>query len=442
MAILGFTSCKEQTLTPGGLVPSIDNIHTFGLEAPFFQPIIKMGSFDSVVTSNYTNYIGGAGMLDQDPFFGSIREGMFVQFRPPTTFYSFPSGLTLDSAVVILPYSSAYGDTSSSTIVSYDLFKIIERFDRTNDYYSFQSKSFSPTSVGSTAKPLGFIKGTLLSADDTLGIGGLKITLDQNLANTIFNADNSKFISPGAFAEFLPGFYVGSEYAPSPQKSILYFKLIGNTLNNSARIAFYTHDSNDSAVVINFPYDGFINPFFTKITKDYTGTPSNSFVNSTANRDSVLIQAFPGLYTELTLNNIDQIPASIVNKAQLIITSLPAGDETIYTPPQRITLEVKNDKGVFVQIADLLGVDGILNKDGLSFVDGKATFITINGVAHTQYKLNFPRELQSAMMTGKSSLTLRIKVDNSQLGVSRFLGDGFNGNAQTKLQTNIIYTKK
>ena len=442
MAILGFTSCKEQTLTPGGLVPSIDNIHTFGLEASFFQPNITVGSIDSVVTSNYNNYIGGVGMLEQDPFFGSIKQGMFIQFKPPTTFYSFPSGLTLDSAVVILPYSSAYGDTSSSTLVSYDLFKISDNFDRTNDFYSFQTKNFSPTSVGSTTSLLGFIKGTLLSADDSEGKGGLKITLDNNLAHTIFNANSSKFISPGAFAEFLPGFYVGSEYASPPQKSILYFKLIGNTLNTSARMAFYTRDSNDSAVVINFPYDAFISPYFTKITKDYTGTPSSSFVNSTENRDSVLIQAFPGFYTELTLNNIDQIPASIINKAQLIITSLPAGDENIYSPPQRITLEVKNDKGVFVPISDLLGIDGILNKDGLSFVDGLSSFVTIDGVAHTQYKLNFPRELQSAMMTGKSSLTFRIKVDISQLGVSRFLGDGFNGNIKTKLQTNIIYTKK
>lgn len=442
LAIIGLSSCKEQTLTSGSLIPSIDNIHTFGLNASFFQPSLKVNSFDSVITDDYTYYIGGIGNMFGDPFFGSITEGLFIQFKPPNTFYSFPSGLTLDSAVVVLPYSGAYGDTGSSTLHSFNLYKITDNFDRVNDFYSFQNLALDNTVIGSTTEVLAAFNGFLPSKGDSLNAPSLKITLNNTLASSIFNADNSKFISSGAFAEFLHGFYIGANSLTASQKSILYFKLIGNSIGSSAHLAFYTHDNNDSTVVINFPYDAYLNPFFTKITKDYTGTPASNFTNSTQNRDSVLIQGFPGFFTEITLNNINQIPQSIINKAELTLTSLAVGDETIYAPPARMIMEVKNDTGGFSQIADLIGTDGKINANGLSFVDGKAQTVTINGIARTQYKLNFPRELQSAMMSGKTSLTFRVRVASAPLGASRFIGSGFLGDPQTSLKTDIIYTKK
>jgi len=441
IAILTFSSCKERTVTPS-LIPEIDNIHTFGLEASFFDPVMKVGMSDSVVTSDYTNFIAGIGRLGDDPFYGSVREGLFIQFVPPSTFYSFPTGLTLDSAVVILPYIGyTYGDTTSNSMQYYNLYRITENFNRVSDFYSFQSLMYDNSPVGAAELPLSWLTGTLHEANDTSGIKKLKISLTHSLASSIFNADNSKFISSGSFAEFFKGFYIAPQDNEN-QKSISFYNLSGSDIKSSARLSFYTHDAHDSIQIIDFPYNSLFSPYFTKISKDYTGTPSNSFVNSDQNRDSVLLQGFPGFYTDLTLRNIDKIPASIVNKAELVITSLSSGDESIYGSPFRLSLEAKDANGVFNPVADMFQSGGSLNSDGMSFVDGNANTVMINGIKHTQYKLNFPRELQNAMMAGKTEITLRIKTVTSYFGVFRFLGDGFNGPLETQLKTNIVYTKK
>lgn len=437
-------SCKEQTATPGDLIPEIDNIHTFGLEAEFFNPSLNVAVLDSLITSDYKTNLAGIGKVVNDPFYGSLTEGMFFQVVPPVAFFKFPNGAVLDSAFIMLPYSGySYGDehSPSTNYQHLNIYQITEPFNKSTEYYSFQSLMFNNQRIGGGTYSLQDLRDTVNTPVDTMS-NMYRLKLDNSFALSVFNADESRFISAGAFQEFLKGFYIVPVDTSAIQNRISYFKLLGESGGSSASLAFYYRDSEGKASKANFPFSSSASAYFTKITRDNSGTPSQNFLNSNRNADSILIQGTPGFYTEITLSNIDQIPVSVINKAQIIITSLVSGDLDVYGNPLRLLIETKDSSGKLSPIADLYGADGSLSNDGLTFVDANAKAVSINGQKHVRYVVNFPRELQRAMIQGKSQITFRLSTPNSYPAAFRLLADGFGGQEETKLKTSIIYTKK
>jgi hypothetical protein len=440
LGLFSWSSCKENTVIPPNLIPPVDNIHTFGLDASSFNPVLRPGFFDSARTDDYTNYYAGIGKISNDPFFGRVTAGLYVQFTPPSTFFSFPDSLTLDSANISIPYYRSYGDTSTpiNNFLYLDVYRVNEPFNRTDDHYSFQALAHDNVPVGNAVTSLAIISDVHTSTDST---DQLRIHLDYNFAQSIVQADKSNFNSPGTFLEFLKGLYIVPKDTSALQDFIAYFNMAGDNTHPAAQINFYMHNSSDSVTIIHFPFNTLISAFFTHIKNDYNGVAANTFVAGGQGRDSILVQGYPGFYTDIQLNNLTDIPSSIINKAQLVITALPVGGDDIYSTPLRLYIEKVRADGTTLPIADLLGSDSSATQAGLDFINGYPETVTINGSPYIQYQLNFPQELQNDIMAGDTTLTLRIRSTNIYPGAFRMLAAGLNGNAATGLKVNVIYTK-
>jgi hypothetical protein len=443
-------ACKEKGVTKTGLIPDIDNIHTFGLTESFFTPTVIVDKVDSLLTSDSSYLLTGLGKISDDPFFGSTVSGLFIQFAPQSTFYNFPAGTIIDSATICLPYFNniTYGDTSKTDNYQYlKVFRVNDdNFKRVPGGKFFSSSNFTtlPTAIGSGNVPFKSLSDTFYSPVDTLG-GQLRIRMSNDFVNEIATADSSKFNSTAAFLAFVKGFYIVPSDTLPAQKRISYFNLAGSTVNTSARIEFHTRTSAGKYSKVSFPFNSNTCAFSNRITRNYSTKPViSSFLNPTvppANRDTVVIQGYPGFYSEITIKNIDQIPPSVINKARLLLTQIPVGDEKYYFCPPQIILEGVASNGLLYTIADLLTNGGSTSASGYAFVGGKPAKVTINGVEYMQYALNFPRELQVAINAGKKELKLRVSATTSYPGSYRMIAGGPNASDDTKIRLEVIYTK-
>lgn len=444
-------SCKERTVTKADLIPVVDNIHTFNLPADSLAITLSSALFDSVSTNTYTpnqSPIIGIGKIQFDPFFGNLSEGLYIQFVPPNDFHSFPSLslFTFDSAVIALPYSGfSYGDTSmaASNFQGYKVYRVTDPMSiNDSSVYTFTDFAYDPTAIGGGDYSLQRMKDSFTVGNDTLA-GQLRIKLNTNyILNNIIQLDSSYFIDMDKFVDYFKGWYIAPVSSSSSQKDrISYFTLAGSSLHQTARVDFYFHDGSGTVKIFSFPYGLLSTAYANRIKRDFQNAPASNFIAHNIDRDSILIQGYPGFYTQITLRNINKIPPCVINKAQLVLTALPVGRDNDFFPPTNILLEKVNEDGQVTPIQDILGATGSPSTGGLNFMDGHANKVIINGQEYTQYILNFPRELQTAILAGKDSLTLRISCQSIYAGGYRLVAPGF-GNAQDKaLKLDIIYTK-
>lgn len=451
IGFFSWQSCKERTATNPNLIPVVDNIHTFQLSTDSLNISMNIGEFDSVRTNVYSSTsspLVALGMIQGDPFFGSFSAGVYTQFVPPIANFTFPSlsTYTFDSAVLALPYSGfTYGDTTnpSGNLMGYKIFRVNQpmSLSDSNDY-TFTDYSYDPVVIGSGTSTFKNLKDTFSLGGDTLS-NQLRIKLDKNyIYNNIVLADTSHLSSSQNFTDYFNGWYIipGNGSVALPNR-VSYFYLAGSSAYNSARIDFYFHDAANKVKVYSFPYSPTIGAYANRITKNYSGTPVNNFIQASQNRDSVVLQGLPGVYTTITIRNLNKIPPSVINQAELVVTAIPVGKDDNFTPPQHLLLEKMTTSGAIVPIADVFGSSGSPTRGGLNFMDGNPSQVTINGQTYTQYKLNFPRELQKAILAGEDSLTFRITASSIYQGAFRMVAPGFGNQSDARMKLNIIYTK-
>lgn len=432
--------CKERSLTAPDLIPDVDNIHTF--EITDFAFSLHNAYKDSLQTNDYSYMVAGLGSIQNDPFFGNTNSGIFLQFVPPTENFSFPAGYTVDSAVLSLPYFSyVYGNNDSvNNLQHIKVHRITGDFKKEEglNYYSFQSFAFDNNTLGSRSFNLSALKDTVaLPTGDSL-TGQLRIRLNDQLANLLVaETDNSHFASSTSFLEYFKGLCLLPD-TTRIQQSIVYFRLDGPSLLSSARIDFHLHNSEDNFRLVSFPFNSNVSAFYNRIFRNYSGKPATQFINSNRIQDSIVIQSYPGFYTDITIKNIDHIPPSVINKAQLILTVLPVGADNIFQLPIQLLAEgIYEDSSTYI-IADMIGGT---SSELFNFFDGKPKKVTIDGNEYNQYILNIPRELEKAVAERKSELKLRISSSISYPGAFRMVAAGAGGAANTRIRFNVIYTK-
>lgn len=442
-------ACKEKSITKAGnLIPPIDNIHTFGLNESFFTPEVTVNQYDTLITNDTTYFYAGLGKLSDDPFFGPSESGLYIQFAPQAGFTRFPAGTVIDSATINLPYWAGitYGDTSKTTsnTINLSVFRVTDDdFKKQSgvNFYAFNDFDYVPSAIGGGVFDLKSAMDTFTSPVDTLS-GQLRIPLTAAFINELMSADTTNFATTAAFLSFIKGFYIAPTPGSPLQRRVSYFSLAGSTVATTARIDFHTHNATNQYGKISFPFGYTVCAFSNRIKRNYTGVPASKFTGVSATlRDSVVVQGFPGFYSEITIKNIDQIPPSVINKAQLLLTCLPVGLDNYYTSPTQLIPTGIAADGSRYTIADLLTNSGSTSASGYSFVGGKPAEVTINGTKYIQYAINFPRELQLARNAGKKEVKLRISSATANPGAYRMVTGGPNNTNDTRLRLEVIYTK-
>lgn len=443
-------ACKEKSSITPDLIPDVDNINTF--EVNDLTLSVKNTYFDSLQTNIYSYPLVAIGGITSDGFFGRTMAGAYMQFVPPSTDFTFPTGVVMDSAVISLPYMSfSYADTNRTNTahaLKLAAYEITDNFSDTSiKYYTFSRVAYNTAPVGTGTV-------TLKSLTDTIGLASgdtvsrlLRMRVD-GLKERFKNMSATDLASATAFLANFKGIYLAPDTTVT-QNTLAYF---GMTAGNSAisnydraQLEFYYHTPAEPTKLIKsfFKFSLTYCSFFNGIYRNYASTPALNYFNSqTVNRDSLLIQTYPGFRSDLTIKIDNKIPPSIINKATITLTALKTGDDGRFNAPPQLIVTVVKDDGTERIISDLLNNDGSANGSGQRFLGGAATTVKINGTDFVQYTLNIPREIQKTISEGKTELKLRIASSVNYPGSFRMVADGPNSsNLSTRLKLNVIYTK-
>jgi len=450
-----FFSCKENTVIRTDVVPAIDNITVFGTDT--LTLYTKTVLDDTVITNAYSTafpvYVG-AGAITNDPYFGKTISSFYFQVRPPQDNYSIDqSKFQVDSAVLILPYSGfAYGDTTNSAgSQTFTAYRMTESIYFDSIYYANSpAKSFEPTPIASATV---YLPGLIKSFRDSVTVAGVKrashirMRVSNELLNELLSKSGaSEFANTSNFLSYFKGIFVKSEMTGN---TIPYFKLSGDDNFSRANILMYYHTKNTSGLITDtltasFPFDPAATQtktgFYSRVVRDYTGTPAQALFNSTAISDnSILIQNLPGAALDLRIPNVKNLPKCIVNKAQLVITQISSPLDAMFAPPSRIYPEVIDENGTRRLIADR---NPITSSSPLFFIDGNLRSAIIGGQIVNQYVLNFPRELQNAIVEQRKELRLRVNGTQTFIGAYRVTAAGSQySQPASRIKLNVVYTK-
>lgn len=444
------SSCKEKTVIGTDLVPPIDNINTFGVED--FDINVSNGYKDSLFTSDRNYMLVSLGKIDNDPYFGKTRGGVFMQYALPSFNYTFPEG-NYDSVILTIPYyidnkkSYFYGDTSltSGLPMKLNAYEITEdwKYDKEKSYFAHDSLATSNVVVGTgTYYPKNFIDTFLLSNGDTVS-NALVMKLDNSILDKLKNTPVENRETTGMFVEYFKGLYI----APDPAHVSNWLGLFrldgGNAYNygNAQLTLFYKRPGDTTQRTVNLRFDPSISPFFNRIRRDYTNAPVQNDLNNPST-NQVVIQSYPGIYSDITINLDDKVPVSAVNQATLQVIVKGVGMEPYFNPPIQLLVRGLNDDGTEYTIADRLGNNGEESNLGLTFLGGAPQTISLDGEIYVAYKFNLPREVQQRIRDQKRDLKLRIYSSTRHPGFYRMVGYGAEGNGVRNIKFNVVYSLK
>lgn len=449
-------ACKESSVTKsGGLIPEVDNINTFAKSASDFDITFSHGTTDAIITSSFTyDHNGSSSPLNAvaigaytDPFFGQTVASAHLQMTPYGPAFEFPADAVIDSAVLVLPYiinsiaGSYYGDTNAVSI--WNIYKNDAAMEK-KVYYSSDSIKTGQLIGKGTINYQQFKSGAqqILAATNDTTTSQLRIKLNQSFAAEVFAADTSVFENSTNFFNYLKGITISPDLTQE-QKFLAYFLLPSGTtieqkMLSNARIEFHYHTPTDttfSSIVVRPS----VCAYFSGIQQKNNNFPVANLL--TRNSDSILMQSQPGLRTDLTITGLNDIPLSVINKAEFVFTvqNPPLGYLLPFSP---IIPVIVNDAGTEVPLYERIDNNGSANDAGITMVNPYAQKVDIGGVSYTQFKINLPRTVQQYILERKDKITIRLKGTNYNPGMYRILAYGLNSSDDLKFKFNLIYTKK
>jgi Domain of unknown function (DUF4270) len=435
------------------MVPAVDNINTFQLNDSDITVLTKSVLDDSLITSsNIAPVIAGMGTVNVDPYFGKTNAGIYFQVVPPVSSYNFPvAASAIDSVVLVLPYSGfTYGDTANTTQTQrFTAYRMLDTMSLTSNYYNFSKFNVDRTN------PLGSVTANIynLKNDVVLKSGGTNISVAPHLRirlnNDIKEALVDSTLNYGTYVDFLNwfrGIYVEPDTNQSGT-SIPYFRLDGTDNFTTASVLFYMQDS----VISSFAFNTTSTAHSNWVSRIYTGFPAVSHFSPSITNDSILlIQNEPGAKADIRITNLRHmdtlIKQSLINKAEILLTKIDvngSSDAAItdsrFAEPASIVPDGIQSDGTVYTILDRYPVSSTTPID---FIDGKSRSVTVGAFTVTQYSINFPRELQQALIQGRSELHLRLRGARTYNGAFRLVAGGRSySNGTYSLRVNVVYSK-
>ncbi len=447
-------SCKENTILPKNLVPAVDNINTFDSTISIITHTLYQDSFltgglkGGLRLSASTSYYTACGSISNDPSFGSTQASMHVEVLPSVpnfTFKTATANMTIDSIVLAIPFKMAFGDTNFSSITQkFKVYRSLDTFSRDSSQYEFTRDTFDVN------RPLSTLNVNFNSLPrDSVFIGGkmqqpqLRFKLASWFGDSLkTQVDSGANGALATFSKFL-SWWKGFAIVPSSTK--------GNTLGYfetyRTRMTIYyrypkTGGGEDTTSDI-FSFDPSYCNRFNSITHNYSGSKSNSFINTkSALGDSVLfVQNEPGLVSLIQVPGIHTMENVIVNKAELVFT-------TSATQNFADTLAYGNIPRLQIFSTDSLGNNDFVATDyaafnSASYVDGKRSQVVINGVNSIQYKFIVTNSIQS--LISRKDSTFRYKIMGANAGIPAAYRTILTGSGSQmddfKPRLYMIYTK-
>jgi hypothetical protein len=461
---LNLSCTKIDTTDIGsGLLPVVDNVHTFDTLLE-----VVANNFDSVAKDCAEVYYSDdhvLGYISNDPYFGTTVASIFTELKPTDFPYKLPakaSDITLDSAVLVLSYKRLYGDSTSPQKVNvYQVSRV--------DTFKFDSSTC--TSQGHESLLLGSAIYTPQKLKDSVkgfeenSANELRIKLDNSFAAAILSQDTTTgFKSDSAFKDFFRGFAIVPDVAFGGN-ALTYYS-IADTNTKLAIYFRYPKDSKTDTAVIKFPFT-VTSASANSVVRNHTGAELASHVSHPAEGDDVVyIQTTPGSYAELKIPGLSGLSNRIIHRAELKMQQVysPLAVDAFLTPPSILYLEQKINDTTYRPIpCDFSLASGQINFGRFGFGGLRTDAKDFAGNNISTYTFNISRYVQKIVTNKITNTTLKLSapyfvtsrnafVDECGQGVSPFnflinqlaagrvkLGGG--NNANYKMQLRIIYSK-
>lgn len=408
----GCQKINEATTLGGDLIPAVDNVNTFDttISVQTYNGLFSILD-DSTMLSRTDEHF--AGHISNDPLFGTTNATLYLELKPvfPYTFSfgNVDSLLGLDSVVLVMSYTSTFGDSLSP--MSFSVKEISQSTDfRYDSNYLIRSNTFA---LGSTlGSKNGIIPARLsdsVKAFRDTTAKQLRIPLDNSFGMRLMSYDPTIYATDSAFRTQFKGFAIVP--SASTENALLGFDLTGA----NTKLAFYYHYKNgavtDTSVVDYFSFSS-TSAHANLIERDYSGSQLASYQGGTTPDDLVFIENTPGSFATIKIPDLKLFPNRIIHRAELIAEQVydpsPSSDN-IFTAPQRLYLDAYDSiKHDFRAIPYDFILDPTVGPNYTSFgMYGKKTNDG-NGNPITIWKLNVTRYVQNYLTRRESLYDLRL----------------------------------
>lgn len=472
MILLNACAKIDETTVGIGLIPEVDNVHTFEVFLP-----VEIDNFsldDSTrITASSNNAVG---ML-LDPVFGETNAEIYFSVNP-TTYGVYPFGnhetVEMDSIILNLSYVGMYGDTTQPlTLEVYEIDNDPNNFKADSIFLiSDQIDHFSTVLGSKTFFPI-TLKDSIRIAEgsDTVyytNVLRIPIT-DVDLKSRLLNWDTTHYYkNDSIFKTGFKGIAVKTAASSVNKKALTYWDL---TNNNETKLTFYyrykrTGETNFDTVSYSMVFDYAAGYYQGAQANLIQRTPNGDYLtainNGTPDDELGYIQTSPGSYLKVRIKGLDtlQLTNRVINRAELVFKEVESAENGTFLPP------------------NLLFIDAI-SSTGDSLFTIRRDFIpnTSSGIGYDvaslegyykdkQYKFNLSRYIQSIVSNKLPYYDLRVyspyatypyyegyygnsfSLLSSYLFISDFIaagrvvvGGGSHSDENKKAYLRIVYTK-
>jgi hypothetical protein len=410
-------------------------------------------TWSQVIASNPLRY--PLGFLT-DPVIGTSEASLSMGVSIPSAAFSFGSNPVLDSAVLVLPFSSGfYGDTTTS-VYSVDVHQLRTDISQANSFKSNQEFAFNTDLIGNFTgkiKPNTTLRVTdvVSGAADSLRTtttGQMRIKMSKEfIQSRLLVLDTNSLKNNPTFAGIFKGLHVNINKTTSTGTGgLMFFDFSGV---NSRLEVYYKRNNATTAVNIdtvnsNFPVTfTAINPVAATVKHTYTTAVATQLADASNTQYEVTYLqgttglrnkiSFPYLKTFYEKFGVKAGAKIIINKAELVIDVSTGTDVAPFTAAPRLALYRNNIAGQRINLTDFLSA-GTGFGGAYDLTTKKYTFVVTN---YLQELLDGKTEdygtYLGVLPVGESFITPLITTG------SRSIIGSF-PNATNKTRLNVYYT--
>jgi len=302
------------------------------------------------------------GYINGDPIFGNTEASLAMSVTLPGGGYGFGTSPVVDSAVLLLPYSTQfYGDTASS-VYSFNVNQLKNDLSLEKSFLSNRVWPVETDVIGTFTGKI-MPKTPVKVWDIVTGKADTIVTLPPHLRiklsndfikNNIVTLDSAKRSKNGKFTAVFKGLHVQVNKANSTGKGgIMFFDFTGANAN----VQIYYKRQNASSttetdtVAVSFPIASTTGPIAATVTHDYTGTPVKTQLdapNPATPYNVTYLQALAGVRNKISFPSLSKFierakggnakAKIVINKAELVVNLNNGTDVAPFMPAARLAL--------------------------------------------------------------------------------------------------------
>lgn len=389
------------------------------------------------------------GMIT-DPELGTTEASLAMSVNVPSAAYSFGKVKVVDSAVLVLPYSTQfYGDSTAT--YSIDVHQLSSDLSERNTFKSDQVYPHNTTVL--VGNYTGILRPTSKSkiteivpgAADTLKTitSQLRIKLDPNFISSKILADTSILKTNSFFTAAFKGLHLSvNKDKARGTGGIAFFNFAG--ADSNLEIYYKKENAKTSAatdtVVTKFPVLTTTNPVAATVKHNYSSKVSAQLSDQSAQFETTYLQGLAGLRNKISFPNLSTFVKNVggrmvINKAELVIELSSGTDVSPFTPAPRLALYRNDIAGQRVNIKDNM-------TQGASYYGG---FYDATKKSYTFLMTGYLQDLVDGKTVdygtylGTSTAT-EFDMTAPATSAARSIIGSF-GNPTNKVKLNIYYTK-